>query len=310
MGRYIIKRVLLLIPVIAGITFVAFLLLKAIPGDPVLNLVGERSSPEIIEQLRKEIGSDRGLLQQYAGYLGLLARGDFGRSYHTNRDVLSDIAAKLPNTLRLALAAMMIAVPLGVMAGCAAAYHKSGALAAAVEAFSVAGVSVPIFWNGLLIMLLVSLELRLLPPSGTGGLRFIILPAAVLSIPAMATLARVTRTAVSEVLVMPHVNTARAKGLTATRITLLHVMKNAIVPVVTIIGLDFGSYLNGAVVTETIFGWDGLGRFTMEGITMRDYPVILGCVIAGTVLFVLVNLLTDLLYHYLDPRVRLYDRKK
>jgi ABC-type dipeptide/oligopeptide/nickel transport system permease component len=306
MGRYIMKRVILLIPLLAGITFVAFLLLQAIPGDPVLNLVGERSSPEIVEQLRREIGSDRGFLLQYAGYLRLLAKGDFGRSYHTNRDVLSDIATKFPNTLRLALTAMLIAVPLGMLAGCAAAYHKKGLIAAMVELFSVAGVSVPVFWSGLLIMLLVSLELRLLPPSGTGGLRFVILPAVVLSIPAMATLARVTRTAVSEVLGMPHVNTARAKGLSPVRITLVHVIKNAIVPVVTIIGLDFGSYLNGAEVTETIFGWDGLGRFTMEGIIKRDYPVILGCIIAGTALFVLVNLVTDVLYHYLDPRVRLH----
>lgn len=310
MGRYIAKRVFLLIPLLAGIAFVAFLLLNAIPGDPALNLAGERSSPEILDQLRKEIGSDRGFLRQYTGYLGLLVRGDFGRSYHTNRDVRSDIAAKLPNTLRLALAAMLIAVPLGVIAGCAAAYRKKGFLAAAVDAFAVAGLSVPVFWSGLLLMLLVSLELRLLPPSGTGGLRLIILPAVVLSIPAMATLARVTRTAVSEVLDMPHVNTARAKGVGPARIMLVHVIKNAIIPIVTIIGLDFGSYLNGAVVTETIFGWDGLGRFTMEGIIKRDYPVILGCIITGTVLFVLVNLLTDIIYHYLDPRVRLDARER
>ena len=154
-------------------------------------------------------------------------------------------------------------------------------------------------------MLLFSLKLHLFPPSGTGDMRFLILPAITLSLPALATLSRVTRTSLLEILEMPFITTARAKGITETKIRLIHVLKNALIPLITVIGLDFGSYLNGAVLTETIFGWDGIGRFTMEGIIKRDYPVIMGCVVMGTLFFVIINLIVDILYHYLDPRVRM-----
>ncbi len=170
---------------------------------------------------------------------------------------------------------------------------------------SIGGLSIPVFWSAIIVMMLLSLKLKLFPPSGTGDLRFLILPAFVLSIPAMATLARVTQTSVMEIMRMPFMNTARAKGLRPRTINTVHLLKNALIPIVTIIGLDFGSYLNGAVVTETVFGWDGIGRFTMEGILKRDYPVILGCIIIGTIIFVVVNAVTDVLYHYLDPRIRL-----
>jgi ABC-type dipeptide/oligopeptide/nickel transport system permease component len=158
-----------------------------------------------------------------------------------------------------------------------------------------------------LIMLFFSLRLKLLPPSGTGGLRFLILPSITLSLPALATLARITRSVTIEILEAPFINTARAKGITDFKINMVHVLKNALIPVITVIGLDFGSYLNGAVLTETIFGWDGIGRFTMEGIIKRDYPVIMGCVITGTVVFVVINMLVDIIYHYLDPRIRLHE---
>jgi ABC-type dipeptide/oligopeptide/nickel transport system permease component len=163
----------------------------------------------------------------------------------------------------------------------------------------------PVFWSGLLIMLFFSLKLRLLPPSGTGDIRFLILPAITLSLPALATLSRVTRTTLVEIFDMPFITTARAKGIAEMKIRLIHVLRNALIPLITIIGVDFGSYLNGAVLTETIFGWDGIGRFTMEGIIKRDYPVIMGCVVIGTFLFVIINLIVDVLYHYLDPRIRM-----
>ncbi len=304
------KRLLVLPLLLCGITLLCFFLLKALPGDPVAGLVGERASPEAIEQIRKEIGEDRGFMTQYLGYVTLLARGNFGRSYYTNREVLGDMLSKLPNTLKLAVAAMSVAVPMGVALGLIAAYRRRGFTVWAYEAASVGGVSVPVFWSAIMLMLLVSLELKLLPPSGTGGLKFIVLPAAVLSLPALATVARVTRTAVLEIISMPYVRTARAKGLRPQQISLSHVLRNALIPIITVVGLDFGSYLNGAVVTETIFGWDGIGRFTMNGIVKRDYPVILGCVIAGTVIFVFVNLLTDILYHLLDPRIRARDKER
>ncbi len=310
MAAYVLKRLLLLIPLLFGITLLAFFLLNALPGDPVLSLVGERASPEVIENIRKEIGVDKGFIGQYIGYLKLLSHGDFGRSYHTNRDVLKDIVMKFPNTMRLAFAAMLIAVPLGIVLGFISAYKRGRFIDRLINVVSITGLSIPIFWSAIIIMLFLSLKLKLFPPSGTGDIRFLALPAFVLSIPAMATLSRVTRTTILDILKMPYINTAKAKGLPSIKISIVHVLKNAIIPIVTIIGLDFGSYLNGAVVTETIFGWDGIGRFTMDGIIKRDYPVIMGCIIFGTAVFVLVNLITDIVYHYLDPRIRLHGKNK
>ncbi|NLI31115.1 MAG: ABC transporter permease [Nitrospiraceae bacterium] len=310
MKSYILKRFVLLIPLLLGITLVSFAMLKSLPGDPVLNLVGERASPEAIESIRRELGTDQGFFRQYAGYLSLLAQGDFGRSYHTNRQVSEELRRKFPNTMRLALATMAIAVPAGILLGVIAAVRRNTIIDRMVQAVTIAGVSIPVFWFGIMLMLLVCLHLRLLPPSGTGGVQFIVLPALVLAVPAAATLARVTRTSVLDAMTMPHVRTAQARGASRRRILLWHVLRNALIPIVTIIGLDFGSYLNGAVVTETIFGWDGIGRFTMDGILKRDYPVIMGCTMIGTVVFVLVNLVTDLLYHYLDPRIRLDEKNR
>lgn len=310
MVAYALKRLLLLIPLLFGITLLAFFLLNALPGDPVLSLVGERASPEAIENIRREIGVDKGFIGQYIGYLKLLLNGNFGRSYYTNRDVLRDIVMKFPNTMRLAFAAMLIAVPLGILLGFISAYKRDSLIDRLINVLTIAGLSVPIFWSAILIMLIFSLKMKIFPPSGTGDIRFIVLPAFVLSIPATAALARITKTTVIDILKMPYIKTAKAKGLSSVRIKAIHVLKNAVIPIVTIIGLDFGSYLNGAVVTETIFGWDGIGRFTMDGIIKRDYPVIMGCVIFGTTIFVIINLITDILYHYLDPRVRLHAEKR
>lgn len=289
-----------------GITLVTFSLTKALPGDPALSLVGERASPEVIERIRRELRTDENFLVQYLGYMGLLTKGEFGRSYYTNRKVGDDLLAKFPNTLLLAVAAMLIAVPFGIALGFAAAVKNGTAVDRTISSFSVIGLSLPVFWSGLLIMLVLSLKLRLLPPAGMGDIRFLIMPAITLSLPALATLTRISRTTLIDLFHMPYIRTARAKGISEKRVRFIHVFKNALLPLVTVIGLDFGSYLNGAVLTETIFGWDGLGRYAMEGIIKRDYPVIMGCIILGTTLYVMINLLVDVLYHYLDPRVRLF----
>jgi len=283
-----------------------FSLTKALPGDPALSLVGERASPEVIERIRRELHSDQNLFVQYLGYVRLLLKGEFGRSYYTNRKVLDDLIDKFPNTLLLALGAMLIAVPSGIFLGFTSAVRKGTAVDRGISSLSVLGLSLPVFWSGLLIMLFFSLNLRLLPPSGMGDWRFLVMPAITLSLPALATLTRVSRTTLIDLLDMPYVRTARAMGIKEYKVKGIHVFKNALIPLVTVVGLDFGSYLNGAVLTETIFGWDGIGRFAMEGIIKRDYPVIMGCIIVGTVVYVLINLFVDILYHYLDPRVRLY----
>ena len=287
-----------------GITLITFALTNALPGDPVYSMVGERASPQAIEKIRKKIGADKGVVRQYIGYVSLLLTGEMGRSYYTNRKVLDEIIAKLPNTLRLAAGAMCISVPFGILLGLLSAIRKNRVSDRLITVFSITGLSVPVFWSGLMLMLLLSLKLRLLPPSGTGNLRYLLLPALTLSLPALASIVRVTRVSVLEVMDMPFVRTARANGIKENRVNMVHILKNAMMPVVTVIGLEFGSYLNGAVLTETIFGWDGIGRFTMEGIMKRDYPVIMGCIIAGTMIFVLINILVDIIYYYLDPRVR------
>jgi ABC-type dipeptide/oligopeptide/nickel transport system permease component len=291
-----------------GITLLTFSLTKALPGDPVLGMVGERASPEVIEGIRERIGSDRNIISQYAGYMRLLLGGELGRSYYTNRKVSEELMQKFPNTAALAVGAMLLATPIGVALGFAAAFRRGSKLDRLITSISVLGISMPVFWIGILLMLVVSFKLKLLPPSGTGDLRFLIMPAATLALPALATITRVTRTSVIDILDMPYVQTARAKGLGPLKIKFVHILKNALIPIVTVVGLDFGSYLNGAVLTETIFGWDGIGRLAMEGIIKRDYPVVMGTILLGTVAFVLINLVVDIIYHYLDPRVRLYTR--
>jgi peptide/nickel transport system permease protein len=300
---------MILAPLLLGITFLTFSLTVSIPGDPVLNMVGERAKPEVVQSIREQIGADKGFFSQYLGYLRLLAHGEFGRSLYTNRSVAEDLKKKFPNTLALALAAMFIAVPIGVSLGYLAAYRRDSRLDRFITTVSILGISMPVFWSGLILMLFISFMLRLLPPSGTGDLRFLTLPAITLALPAVATLARVTRSSVIDVLDMPYVQTARAKGLSGYRVNVIHVLKNALIPIITVIGLDFGSYLNGAVLTETIFGWDGIGRFAVDGIIKRDYPVVMGTIILGTIVFVLINMLVDIAYHFLDPRVRLHVKR-
>src|SRR3989304_1550 len=287
-------KLLLLIPLLIGVTSITFTLTKTLPGDPVYSMVGERAQPEVIEKIRKELGSDKNIIIQYLGYIKLLIKGEFGRSYYTNRKVIDDLLSKFPNTLKLALGAMIIAISFGLFLGFISAYKRGTFTDRIISSLSVTVLSIPVFLSGLLIMLFFSLKLKLLPPSGTGDLRFLILPSVTLSLPALATLARITRTTLIEVFDMPFVTTAKAKGIGELKINFVHVLKNALIPIVTVIGLDFGSYLNGAVLTETIFGWDGIGRFTMEGIIKRDYPVIMGCIIVGTTIFVIINLIIDI----------------
>lgn len=289
-----------------GTTFFTFILTKALPGDPAIVMVGERANPETIENIRKELNTDQNFIIQYTGYLSLILKGELGRSYYTNRKVMDDLLNKFPNTLLLASGAMFIAIPTGLFFGFLSALRRGSKIDRFVASISVIGLSLPVFWSGLMIMLLLSLKLRLLPPSGTGDIRFLLMPSITLSLPAIATLTRISRTTLTDILEMPFIKTARAKGISEKRVRFIHILRNGLIPLITIIGLDFGSYLNGAVLTETIFGWDGIGRFAMEGILKRDYPVVIGCILLGTIVYVLINILIDIIYHYLDPRVRLY----
>jgi len=303
---YLFKRLLLFIPTLLGITLITFLLMQALPGDPVQGMAGERANPETLARIRAELGSDRPLPLQYLGYLKLLAQGELGRSYYTNRKVADDLRQKFPNTVKLALAAIFFASLGGIILGVISAVKHGTAWDRFASIVAIGGISLPVFWLGLTLMLVFALDLRWLPPSGmgNGSFQYLILPAITLGTYSLAYIARITRTSMMESLSQPYVTTARAKGLTEMAVVLKHALKNSLIPIVTLIGLDLGSYLNGAVLTETIFGWDGLGRYALDGIMKRDYPVIMGVVLFGAVVFVAMNLIVDLSYHVLDPRVR------
>ncbi len=307
MTLYILKRILLFIPTLLGITLITFILMQTMPGDPVENMVGERATPETIARIRTELGVDRSLTIQYVLYLNRLAHGELGRSIFTNRRISDDLVQKFPNTVKLAFAAMLFASILGIGMGVLSAAKRGTVWDRLVTLATIGGISIPVFWLGLALMLVFAFYLRWLPPSGmgAGSLAYIILPAATLGTFSLSYIARVTRSSMLESLSQPYVAAARAKGLPESVVVLKHALKNCLIPVVTLIGLDLGSYLNGAVLTETIFGWDGLGRYALDGIVKRDYPVIMGVVLFGALVFVSINLLVDISYHFLDPRVRI-----
>jgi ABC-type dipeptide/oligopeptide/nickel transport system permease component len=306
MAQYILKRFFLFIPTLLGITLITFILMQSLPGDPVQGMAGERANPETLARIRAELGTDKSLPVQYIGYLKLLVAGELGRSYYTNRKIADDLLQKFPNTMKLAFAAMLFASLLGISMGVFAAVKRGTIWDRLIMLLSVGGISIPVFWLGLALMLIFSFYLRWLPPSGMGdgSLRNIILPAATLGMFSLSYIARVTRSSMLESLSQPYVAAARAKGLSEAEVVLKHALKNSLIPIVTLIGLDLGSYLNGAVLTETIFGWDGLGRYALDGIMKRDYPVIMGVVLFGSLVFVTINLLIDISYHFLDPRIR------
>ncbi len=305
MKSYIVKRLLLAIPTLWGVTLVTFLLMKSIPGDPVIGMVGERADPAVIAQMRTNLGLDRPLAVQYVRYMSLLCRGELGRSHYTNRPVRQSIAEKFPNTIKLAGAAVIFAVLVGLALGMVAAVWRDTFLDRLCSLTASLGIATPVFWLALLLVMLFSYGLGWLPASGMGGgvPVFLILPALSLGTRSAAYLARITRSSMLEVMTQDYLRTARAKGLAEWGVTMRHAARNALIPVVTLAGLDFGSYLNGSVLTETIFGWNGIGRFAMEAIMKRDYPVILGTVLVGAAAFIVVNLIVDVSYAFIDPRV-------
>ncbi len=303
MSRFLLQRLLFLIPTLLGVLIVTFLLLYVAPGDPVQAMVGERADPETLARLRAELHLDDPLPEQFGHYLGGVLRGDLGTSYITRRPILRDLLQRFPATLRLAGAAMLFAALTGISIGIFGAW-RPGAVLDRVAAFGAyLGISFPVYWVGLILILIFAVNLRWLPPSGSGGLAYLILPALTLGMRSVAFLSRMTRAAMQEVLQSDFVRTARAKGLLETRVVLSHGFRNALLPVLTVLGLDFGSYLTGSILTETIFSWPGVGRYVLTAIDKRDLPAVQGSILFLSLVFVLVNLITDLLYARVDPRV-------
>lgn len=309
MFAYIARRLIQLVPVMLGITLVTFLLLRAAGGDPVLQLIDERAAgmdPAAVAAIRKQWGLDQPLPVQYLKFLGNALQGDLGRSYVSREPVAAAIIQRVPATARLGLVALGYAVVVGVAAGTVAAAKRNSWFDVASMVIALAGVSIPIFWLALLLMYLMAVKWQVLPASGygQGEFKYLIMPAFALGSGITAVIARITRSAMLGVIRTEYVTTARAKGLSERSVIFKHALRNALVPVVTIIGIQMGNVLSGAVITETIFNWPGIGRMLVDGINKRDLPMVQGCVIFIALLFALVNLVVDLAYAAVDPRIR------
>jgi len=298
------KRIISFIPTLFGVSFLLFALLKLAPGDPVSVIVGPRASNEVIEKYRQKLHLDKPFLVQYLYYLKMIASGDLGRSYYTNESVFLSIMKKIPNTFKLAFLSMIIGILLGVGFGITASLKRGGFLDKFFSVLSTVMISTPVFWTGIMLVFVFSVVLKFMPASSMEGAGFIsyILPAFVLGSRSAGYIARLTRSSMLDALSSPYVVAAYSKGAGKTRVVFLHAFRNCMIPVVTLVGLDFGSYLNGSVLTESIFGIDGIGRYAINAILKRDMPVIMGTVIMGAFIFMIVNLIVDILYIKLDPR--------
>lgn len=301
--KYLLSRILLFLPAFLGAVTLIFFLIHLIPGDPVEVMLGETASPADKEILRQELGLDQPLLAQYLRFLSGLASGDLGDSLSQQGRVMDLILRRLPATLELTLAAMGIALMIALPLGIVAAVKRQTWMDHTSLLFSLLGLSIPNFWLGPLLIIVFSIELGWFPVSGRGGLSHLILPSITLGTAMAAVLTRITRSSLLEVIQEDYIKTARGKGLSEWSVWLKHALRNSLLSVITIVGLQFGSLLAGAIITETIFTWPGLGRLTIHAIQTRDYPLAQGCIMLISVSYLVVNLATDLLYKFADPRI-------
>lgn len=340
MTRYVIKRFLTIIPVLMGVSMLVFAFIRLIPGDAATAMLGERATPERIAAVRQEMGLDRPLYEQYLLYMSRVVRGDLGKSIIRGDPVTKDILRRFPATIELALAAMLVAIIVGVPAGVISAVRRNSVFDNVSRLVALTGVSLPIFWLGLMLSWFLGVQLHLLPTGGrltptldiaplhifgrdirtnsyildslltrngaafVDTIRHLILPAIALGTIPMAIIARMTRSSMLEVLSQDYIRTAHSKGLRETRVVVRHALKNALLPVVTVVGLQVGRLLSGAILTETIFAWPGIGSWVYDAIVARDYPIVQGMAMFVAAIFVMVNLLVDVLYAVLDPRIR------
>lgn len=303
MIQFFLKRLVGIIPVAFGVSLLAFSMGHLTPGDPVAIMLGERATAEDVARLRAQLGLDDPLPVQYFRYVKNAVLGDLGTSIRSSQPVLSEISERLPPTAALTGAAMLLASLIGVGLGTLAAISRRPFLDSLIMAFALIGISMPTFWSGLLFIMLFSLTWNLLPVTGT-GIAGLIMPAITLALPSAAVLARMTRSSLLEVLGEDYVRTARSKGL-SSRVTIVkHALRNALIPVITIIGLQFGGLMAGAVITESVFARSGIGRYAVNAILARDFPAVQGIVLLAGLIYVLVNMLIDFLYGVLDPRIQ------
>ena len=306
MYNYLIKRLISIIPVLIGISLLLFFMLRMLPGDPAQVLAGQMATPQEIKNIRSQLGLDRPIHQQYAIYLSHLVRLDLGRSARTQNPVIEEIWARLPNTMLLAMVAIVLACLFGIPAGIISAMRPYSWLDYAITMTALFGISMPVFWLGLMLVVVFSIILQWLPAGGTGGWQHVILPSITLASFVVAFIARMTRSTMLETLSQDFTTTARSKGLTEKTVVVKHALRNALIPIITVVGLQFGMLLGGAVLTETVFAWPGIGRLIVDSILARDYPMIQGVILIFGLLYILVNLIVDMTYAFVDPRIR-YD---
>ena len=304
MHKYIIKRLLLLIPVILGVTFIVFFIMYLTPGDPAKIALGENAPQEQVDKMREEMGLNDHFLVQYARFVGKALTGDFGRSYDTKKPVFHEVFSRFPATLKLTIAGIIIAVLIGIPVGIISATKQYSIMDYSTMILALLGVSMPNFWLGLMLILFFSVRYGMLPSGGSGTLAHLILPAITLGTGVAAIITRMTRSSMLEVIRQDYIRTARAKGVAESVVINKHALKNALIPIVTVIGLQFGYLLGGAVLTEPVFTWPGVGRLLVEAIKRKDTPTVLASVVFLSVTFSIVNLFVDILYAYLDPRIK------
>jgi len=303
MLTFVLRRLLLAVPVLLGVVFVVMLTVDLLPGDAVTLMLGEHATKDAVAKLRDHLGLDKPFVVRYLEYVGRVVRGDLGRSIQQNRPVSDELADAWPATLELTIAALVLAAVAGIVAGVASAVWPNSIFDALARLGSLFGLSMPIFWTGLVLIVIFSLWLNWLPVGGAGSLNHLILPAVTLALPSVAMIARMTRAAVLDVLREDYVRTARAKGVGEFWVLARHALRNAFIPILTLLGLQSGQLMGGAVLTETVFAWPGLGRLMVKAIFARDYVLLQGAVLVFALAFVVINLLVDLSYGWLDPRI-------
>jgi peptide/nickel transport system permease protein len=301
---YALRRIVMTVPVLLGVATLVFSLIHLVPGDPALAMLGESATGAEVADLRAKLGLDQPLMTQYRRYVTGLLHADLGRSFRYNTPVEREIAQRLSNTVKLAVAAMAVALAIAVPLGVLGALFQGKALDQAAMTLSLVGISMPNFWLGPLLAIVFAVKLGWLPVSGTGSPLNLVLPAATLGAALAAILARMTRASLIDELRELYVLAARARGLSEARAVIAHALRNSLIPVVTIVGLQFGAVLTGTIITETIFAWPGVGRLLIQAISFRDYPLVQGCILLIAVTYVAMNLLVDLVYGWLDPRIR------
>lgn len=304
MHKYILRRVLLLIPVMLGVSLVVFTIMFFTPGDPAKIMLGERAPAEEVALLRTQMGLDDPFHIQFFNFVKNAVQGDLGRSLVTKQPVAAEIWARFPATLQLSAAAVLIAILMGIPIGIISATKQYSAFDMISMVIALLGVSMPNFWQGMMMILLLSITIRVLPSSGYGTLAHLVMPAVTIGTSAAAVITRMTRSSMLEVVRQDYIRTARAKGLSERVVINRHALKNALIPIVTVVGLQFGGLLGGAVLTESIFSWPGVGRFMVDAIRTKDYPSVQGGVLMLALTFSIVNLAVDILYAYIDPRIK------